>query len=341
MTVAGRRDISFLLLVAFLALLFAAGTATARDQTEGRGDAGGRGGTDTVVIGGGRPFGLYFAAAGAVCRIFMRAEQKVRCLVESNGDSSSNIAALSKRRIDFAIVQSDWLYHAAHGTSRFRSSGPDRSLRAVFSLHAESLALVVRSDDAVKGLRALDGRPIAAGREGSYERLLTKLVLGAVGLDGDGLRFVRETAMEDSIAALCAGRVAAAAFVIAHPSARLAALSRRCAIRVLPLRESLLAHAVRRRPGLSLAKIPADLYQDKAEDLSTVGLRAVLATSERTPPALVYRLVKAVLENLDALRGQHPVLRTLEGERMIRAGIAVPLHAGARRYYREQGWLDR
>ena len=53
---------------------------------------------------------------------------------------------------------------------------------------------------------------------------------------------------------------------------------------------------------------------------------------------LVHDVARIVFENLDVLRSAHPALRDLDRAAMLQ-GLAAPLHPGAARYYREQGWL--
>ena len=72
-----------------------------------------------IVIGGGRPFGLYYPEAGAICHLFTRAEGADRCLVDSFENSVDALSALRDGHVDFALVQSDWQQHAVKGTSLF------------------------------------------------------------------------------------------------------------------------------------------------------------------------------------------------------------------------------
>ena len=65
---------------------------------------------------------------------------------------------------------------------------------------------------------------------------------------------------------------------------------------------------------------------------------ATLVTSADAAGGLVYDVVRAVFENLDALRSAHPAFRGLDPATMLE-GLSAPLHPGAVRYYRERGWL--
>ena len=48
------------------------------------------------------------------------------------------------------VAQSDWQYHAYHGTSKFAKKGPNKDLRAVFSIHPEPFTVVARADSGIK-----------------------------------------------------------------------------------------------------------------------------------------------------------------------------------------------
>jgi len=52
----------------------------------------------------------------------------------------------------------------------------------------------------------------------------------------------------------------------------------------------------------------------------------------------VYEVTRAVMENLDDFRSLHPAFANLDPANMITNGLSAPIHAGAAKYYAEQGW---
>ena len=54
---------------------------------------------------------------------------------------------------------------------------------------------------------------------------------------------------------------------------------------------------------------------------------------------LVYSVTKAVFENLDDFRKQHPAFANLDPKKMIVDGLSAPLHPGAVKYYKEKGLM--
>lgn len=87
------------------------------------------------------------------------------------------------------------------------------------------------------------------------------------------------------------------------------------------------------------AQIPAGLYPGVDTAVPSIGGKAVLATTSKTDPEIVYQLVKAVFDNLERFKRLHPAFADLEAKDMIRVGLTAPLHEGAERFYKEKGWL--
>ena len=50
-------------------------------------------------------------------------------------------------------------------------------------------------------------------------------------------------------------------------------------------------------------------------------------------------VVKAVFENLDNFKKQHPAFANLDPKKMIVDGLSAPLHPGAVKYYKEKGLM--
>ena len=66
---------------------------------------------------------------------------------------------------------------------------------------------------------------------------------------------------------------------------------------------------------------------------------ATVVTSADVSEDVVYAVVKAVFDNLDDFRKQHPAFANLDPKRMIKDGISAPLHPGAVKYYKEKGLM--
>ena len=77
----------------------------------------------------------------------------------------------------------------------------------------------------------------------------------------------------------------------------------------------------------------------RSKDVTTFGVKATVVTSNAVEADLVYLVVKAVFENFDDFKKQHPAFAPLKKEDMIADGLSAPLHEGAIRYYKEAGLM--
>ncbi len=290
-----------------------------------------------IVIGGGTVSGIYFPAAGAICRVVSQQTSGRRCLVESNANSSANLERLASGLLDFAVVQSDWLMHASRGTSLFRPNGPDETLRAVMSLHAEALALVARAGAGIAKPQDLENKRVNLGPAYTYQRVLTETLLRAIDLDEDDLAQVMELSTSEQFTALCTGELDAAAVVAAHPSPILADAMQRCDLRLVPITGRGISELLESRRELAPAVVPGGLYVGAPDDVPTFGLRAVLATTTQVEDEIVETVADAVLDALSSLTDQHPALARLDRATMATAGIALPLHAAAEKVFKSHG----
>jgi hypothetical protein len=83
-------------------------------------------------------------------------------------------------------------------------------------------------------------------------------------------------------------------------------------------------------------EIPANTYPGVDKPITTIAQPNFLAVREDISEEDVYQLTKAIYENLPFLQGIHKATKAMALEKGI-AGLPVPLHPGAARYYQEVG----
>jgi TRAP transporter TAXI family solute receptor len=82
--------------------------------------------------------------------------------------------------------------------------------------------------------------------------------------------------------------------------------------------------------------MPAGTYPGQPEDVHSIAHPNVLAVREDIPEEHVYRITRAIFDNLPTLHEIHGATREVTLARAL-TGVGAPLHPGAARYYREQG----
>ena len=82
--------------------------------------------------------------------------------------------------------------------------------------------------------------------------------------------------------------------------------------------------------------IPGGTYPGLDKDVTTIAQPNFLATTADLPEEDVYEITKTMYENLAFLQAIHPATKAMALEKAI-AGLPLPLHPGALRYYEEAG----
>jgi TRAP transporter TAXI family solute receptor len=295
-----------------------------------------------ITIGTGGVTGVYYPTGGAICRLVNkgRKEHGIRCSVESTGGSVYNINTIREGELEFGVAQSDWQYHAYHGTSKFADAGPFEDLRAVFSVHAEPFTVVARSDSGIKTFADLKGKRINLGNPGSGSRGTFEVVLGALGWSKDDFALASELKSSEQSAALCDNQIDAIAFTVGHPSGTISEATTSCDSIIVPVTGAEIDALIGDNDYYRAATIPGGMYRGSDTDVATFGVGATFVTSAKVSDEAVYAVVSSVFNNFEAFKKLHPAFAHLDPKEMISGGLSAPLHPGAVKYYKEQGWIE-
>ena len=299
-----------------------------------------------ITLGTAGPNGTYFAVGSSICRLVAEQSKResedgkrnsIRCVAPPTGGSRYNIRQLSLGAMEFGLAQSDWQYHAYHGSAADKVT-PFPELRSVFSIYPEPFQVVVGKGANVRGFLDLKGKRVNIGNPGSGQRGTMKVLMEGYGVVPDDFAVAREFTSTEYVKALCDDEIDAFVSATAAPQRNIAFALDNCGASILDLNTEVEKRLVSARPYYALLTIPGNTYEAISESVTTLGVMATLVTRTTVDADLVYDLVRLVMENLDQLRSRHGVLADLDPQRMIQRGLSAPLHDGALRYYREQGW---
>ena len=108
-----------------------------------------------------------------------------------------------------------------------------------------------------------------------------------------------------------------------------------CQLRFVPIEDSAIGKLIEAKPYYRTGIIERGRYLDSQENIQSFGLGATFVAHESTSPKAIYNVVKEVVENFRDFKSLHPSLATLQKQELPYAGISIPLHPGAERYYKE------
>jgi len=294
-----------------------------------------------VTIGTGGVTGVYYPTGGAIARLVNKGRKvhHIRCSVESTGGSVYNLNAIAAGELDMGVAQSDWQYHAYHGTSKFAKKGPNKELRAVFSIHPEPFTVVARKDSGIKKFADLKGKRVNIGNPGSGQRGTMEVVMKAMGWTKADFKLASELKSSEQSSALCDNKIDAIVFTVGHPSGSIKEATTSCDSVIVSVTGNAVDKLVKDNDYYRVAYIPGGMYRGTPSDTRTFGVGATFVSSTNTPEYIIYNIVKAVFENFDQFKKLHPAFANLKKEEMIKDGLSAPLHDGAIKYYKEAGLM--
>jgi hypothetical protein len=242
---------------------------------------------------------------------------------------------LRKGNFDLVFAQSDWQYHAYHGTSTFEKEGANQALRAVFALEADPLALLVTPDSPVEGFDDLAGRTVSFGYTRSLQHRIIDDFLKIKQWDRKNFKEVRPMSDAKQITQLCAGKIEAALLLASSLTDRLKNVPPDCELKLVPITGEAVEQAIQEYPYYRTGKILPGMNLNSDEEVMSFGIGATFVATESTSPKAIYHVVKEVVENFRDFKSLHPSLAALDKSELSNAGISIPLHPGAVRYYKE------
>jgi len=297
--------------------------------------------TTFVTIGTGGVTGVYYPTGGAIARLVNkgRKDHGIRCSVESTGGSVYNLNAIRAGELDMGVAQSDMQYYAVHGLDKFADAGPDKDLRAVFSVHPEPFTVVARTDSGIKDFMDLKGKRVNIGNPGSGQRGTIEVLMGALGWTNDDFKLASELKAAEQASALCDNKIDAMVYTVGHPNGSIKEATTSCDAVIVSVTGKEVDDLVAKNDYYRKAIIPAGMYRGTDADTPTFGVGATFVSSSKVDDKVIYEIVKAVFENFDEFKKLHPAFENLKKEEMVKDGLSAPLHAGAIKYYKEAGLL--
>lgn len=289
--------------------------------------------------------GTYYpvgVALATLVKVKLMPKQKIGMAAISSAGSGENVRLLREGEAQFGIMQGLYGYYAATGTGPLAKVGPQEKLRSVSMLWQNVEQFVIASDAAktgtVEDLLALKGESMALGKKNSGTIGSNAALLSGLGLDINTEYSLVHGGYGPSAEALQNGQVKGVGIPAGVPTGAISQLLAAAGDDVTLLNftpeQAIVADAGR---GLwTPFTIPAGTYPGQEKDINTIAQPNFLATSADVSEENVYQITKTIYENLPFLQAIHPATKAMAIEKAI-AGLPLPLHPGAARYYSEVG----
>ncbi len=279
-------------------------------------------------------------AISTLSKVKLLPKEKFSLTAVNSAGSGANVQALGAGTADFAILQGLFGSYAATGTGPI--SEPQDNLRSVTMLWQNVEQFVVPNDKVDTGtvddLKALKGMAAGMGNQNSGTIGSNKVLLSGLGIDIDNDYDLVYAGYGPTADALANGQAVAAGIPSGPPTGAITRLmaANEGKFTILDVTPEQLAAMDAGRNLWVPYTIAAGTYPGQDKDVQTIAQPNFLAVNRDVDDDHVYLLTKTMYENLPFLQAIHPATRAMAVEKSM-AGLPVPLHPGAARYYQEVG----
>jgi hypothetical protein len=302
-------------------------------------------------IGTGGVTGTYYPIGGLIAGIISNPPGSRPCekggscgvpglivTAQSSGGSVANVEAVARGELDSGFAQSDIAFWTYSGTEIYQSKERLDNLRAIANLYPESIHLVVRRGAGIEGIADLEGKRVSVDEPGSGTLVNAHAILDAYGIGEDDVD-LRHIKPNFAIADMREGRLDAFFFTVGYPASSVTELAESETIDLIPIIGPEVDRLLENHEFFAKDVIPAGTYPGIGE-VETLSVGAQWIVAAEADEALVYGMTKALWhESARALLDAgHAKGRAITTQTAL-DGIAIPLHPGAERYYREAGLL--
>lgn len=295
-----------------------------------------------VVIGTGGTGGTYYPVGVGMARLVSEVVPSLQMDAVSSGGSTENIQLLARGEIDLGITNGVVATLAFNGEDVFEGDARE-SLRSVFNLWGNTEHHVALTDAITTGtvddIASLPGKYNIGARQ-SGARTAANLMLRALGHDPEAIDMEFIGSYSEAASALQDRRISAANMGAGIPVAAVTELFATLGpeqVTILSFTDEQIARIDAAHPGLYYpVEIPAGTYPGQTEAIPTAEYANLVVTDASADEEMIYNFVKAIFENIERVHAIHPAAEVVNIDAAL-AGLPVPLHPGAIRYFEEVG----
>jgi len=287
-------------------------------------------------IGTGGTGGTYYPVGGLIGNALSNDKLNVSA-VATNG-SVANVNAIVGGSLESGFSQADVATWAYTGTGIYEGKPKVEELRAIANLYPESVHVVVKKGLGLKSVRDLKGRRVSLDEPGSGTLVNAKAILAAYGISERDIQpeYLKPQQASEK---LKDGSVVAFFSTTGYPQGAIAELAATAGIELLPI-DGTEAEKLRQQfKFFAPDHIPDGAYKD-VKGVNTISVGAQWVTSAKQDAGLIYEITKGLWSDKtrQALDTGHAKGKSIRKETAL-AGLGIPLHPGAERFYKEAGLL--
>lgn len=281
----------------------------------------------------GSPTGTFYIAAQAIAAIVSKYTPEIVVVAIPGGGSVSNCRVVGRGDVPISLSTSLVAYYAYNGLAPFFANEPYPKLRAVAPIHPLIVGFIVRADSGIRTIYDLAGKRVAVGEPGSGDAVVAEIILKEAGIWDRVVKL--NIGDPESWNMMLAGQVDAFIHHTIVPNPSIYEISMRLPVTFAEIPEELAVKIIEKYRFFAVYVAKAGSYSGMDKDVRVLKVPSIIIANSDAPEELVYKFVKAYWERFDEVVVMASFLSEVDRGNPF-AGIAIPLHRGAYKYFVEK-----
>ncbi len=207
----------------------------------------------------------------------------------------------------------------------------------VANLYPQYFQVVANTDAKITSFADFKGKSLVTQSKGNTAELLTAMVLEINGLSYQSLSKANfQAAYTDAVSLMKDGHAQIFTLGTTAPASAVMDLASARDVKLVPVDDKTMAALKKANPGYNRLIIKAGTYPKQDQDVPVIGYSTHIVAACDLAEDTVYKMTKAMAENVDAMAAVVKPIGGLTAKDMA-IDIGVPLHKGAAKYYKEKG----
>jgi hypothetical protein len=254
---------------------------------------------------------------------------------QTPGAGIANVRAVQEGKADVGFANTISTADAVAGTGEPPLDKKHDKVCNVATLYPQYFQLVVNADSGINTLKDLKGKGFATQVTGNTGELISRHVLKVSGYTYNDVKASFTNSYSDSVEQMKDGRMHAFALGTGIPASSLMDLASARDIKLIDMAE--IYEPMRKiNPAYKLVTIPKGTYPKQDKDVQVIGYYTHVIAACSLPADTVYKMTGAILAKKGDMAAVYKEVGKLTPAIMAQ-GIGVPFHAGAAKWYKEQG----
>lgn len=251
------------------------------------------------------------------------------------GAGIANVRGVDEGKAQIGFANSSTTVDGIAGRAPYPK--PVKNVCQVANLYPQYFQVVALADAHVSSFADFKGKALVTQPKGNTAEILTAMVLEINGLNYQSLAKANfQAAYTDAVSLVKDGHAQIFTLGTTAPASAIMDLASARDVKLVPVDDKTMAALKKANPGYNRLVIKAGTYPKQDQDVPVIGYSTHVVVACDLPEETVYKMTKAMAENVDAMAAVVKPIAGLTAKDMA-IDIGVPLHKGAAKFYKEKG----